>query len=178
MPKFALQMKCELDNVVEFRIDIEKTDWVLDLERGSDGMRKEDQTIAKRDVYEIEGSRGDANYIMKWEKGDKSACNISILEEKSVDGTYTTEDGNNWKTMCVMEARGADIIKWKLKDNGCFKVISGTDEDTKNRKVFSDGEVDFQEDGNSNKFDFFGVDEEGLKVEMREIELQVVPYKN
>ena len=40
---------------------------------------RQEQTINKTDVFEIEGSRGDANYIMKWEKGDKAACNISIL---------------------------------------------------------------------------------------------------
>ena len=47
-------------------------------------MRKCDQTLNSQDVFEIEGSKGDANYIMKWEKGDKSACNISIIEDKTV----------------------------------------------------------------------------------------------
>ena len=123
MPKYALQMKSELKNVLEvrifiliflissnfrkkntnsaslnelfvifdrilfwkqFRIDTEKVDWTIDLERGSDGMRKCDQTLNSQDVFEIEGSKGDANYIMKWEKGDKSACNISIIEDKTV----------------------------------------------------------------------------------------------
>jgi len=177
MPKFALQVKAELENILEFRIDLEETDWTIDLERGSDGLRKPDQTIAKRDVFEIEGSRGDANYIMKWEKGDKTSCNISILDEKTVDGTYHADDANKWKTICVMEARGADIIGWKLLDKGAFKIISGSEEDTNNRKVFEKGEVEFQEDGNSGKFTFFGVDEEGNPVTMNEVETQVVTHK-
>lgn len=178
MPKFALQIKSELQNVLEFRIDLETIDWTIDLERGSDGMRKEDQTLNKGDVFEIEGSRGDANYIMKWEKGDKTACNISILDEKSVDGTYHADDNAKWKTVCVMEARGADIIGWKLLDKGCFKIISGSEEDTKNRKVFDKGEVEFQQDGESGKFTFFGVDEEGNPVAMNEVETQVVTHKS
>lgn len=177
MPKFALQIKAEFENVLEFRIDPEKTTWNVDLERGSDGLRKQEQTINKTDVFEIEGSRGDANYIMKWEKGDKAACNISILDEKSVDGTYHADDANKWKTMCVMEARGADIIAWHLADSESFKIISGTEEDTKNRKSFENGEAKFEKDGESGKFIFYGVDEEGNQVAMNEVETQVVNHK-
>jgi len=178
MPKFALQMKCELENVLEFRIDLENVEWTVHLERGSDGLRKADQTLKKSDEFEMEGSRGVANYIMKWEKGDKAACNISILDEKSVDGTYSADDNAQWKTMGVMEARGCDIIGWSLVDKGAFKIISGSEEDTKNRKVFENADVDFQPDGQTGKFIFFAVDEEGNQVAMNEVETQVVPYKN
>jgi len=176
MPKYALQMKSELKNVLEFRIDTEKVDWTVDLERGSDGMRKTDQTLNKQDVFEIEGSKGDANYIMKWEKGDKSACNISIIEDKTVDATYGEADSNNWKTMCVMEARGADIIAWKLADTSCFQVISGCEANTANRKKFNKetgNPIDFLADGESGKFEFYAVDEEGEEVAMKEVEVRV-----
>lgn len=179
MPKFALQMKAELTNTLEFRVDLEETTWTVNLERGSDGLRKADQTISKTDEFELEGSRGNANYIMKWEKGDKSSCNISILDEKSVDGTYGIDDASKWKTMCVMEARGADITSWVLSDGkkpcGLFKIISGNEEDEKNRKVFGGDDVEFTNDGG--KFNFFGVDEEGNEVTMAEVETQVVTFK-
>lgn len=51
---------------------------------------KEGITISKGDVFELEGSRGDANYIMKWPH-NKTQAYIKIVDLKGVNGAYTED---------------------------------------------------------------------------------------
>ncbi len=74
---------------------------------------KEGVTISKGDVMELEGSRGDANFIMKW-PGNKQQAYIKIVDIKGVTGNYTEDNAGKWVTVLGLECRGIVPIAWKV----------------------------------------------------------------
>lgn len=64
MTIFALQIKATLENVSKL-IPISNNLWKFDIINSS-GERREGITVTLEDQIELEGSRGIANYVMKW----------------------------------------------------------------------------------------------------------------
>lgn len=70
-------------------------------------------TISKADVMELEGSRGDANYIMKW-PGQKVQSYMKIVDLKGVTGHYTEESSGEWVAVLALECRGVVPVRWQV----------------------------------------------------------------
>jgi hypothetical protein len=64
-------------------------------------------------VYELEGSRGDANFIMKW-PGNKQQAYIKIVDLKNVTGNYTEDNSGKWVAVLGLECRGIVPKSWKV----------------------------------------------------------------
>lgn len=62
---------------------------------------------------ELEGSRGEANYIMKW-PGSKTQAYIKIVELKGVSGSYTDENSGKWVTVLALECRNLVPTAWRV----------------------------------------------------------------
>ena len=62
---------------------------------------------------ELEGSRGDANFIMKW-PGNKQQAYIKIVDIKGVTGNYTEDQAGKWVTVLGLECRGIVPTAWKV----------------------------------------------------------------
>lgn len=75
--------------------------------------KKDGITISKSDVYELEGSRGEANFIMKW-PGNKAQTYIKIVDLKGVTGNYTEDDTGKWVSVLGLECRGIVPTSWKV----------------------------------------------------------------
>lgn len=155
----ALQMKATLGNVVEFRIPEDHT-FHIDIEQGGEVVKK-DVEINREDTYEIEGSKGIANLVFTTLK-----ANLTIKDEKTVDGTYCADDSEQWKTVAVIESRGCEVGNWTL--TGGYQVISENDEG--NRQTFKDCDV-------NKDSEFNDVDEDGKPVTIYEPETRVVVFK-
>jgi hypothetical protein len=66
MPLFLLKIKCTLDGVAEMA-PIPGALWKFDIESGG-GDSREGITVGANDEYELTGSKGTANYVMKWDR--------------------------------------------------------------------------------------------------------------
>ena len=76
MPVFALEIKADLENISKLR-PLENNLWKLDISN-SEAERKLGITVSAGDEIDIEGSRGTANFIMKW-PGSKQQSYIKIV---------------------------------------------------------------------------------------------------
>ena len=109
MPIFLLKIKADLENISTLR-PVEGVCWKFDIE-SSDGERKEGITVSSTETIELEGSRGDANFVMRWHKGSPPSY-IKIVPVKKVDGSYNTKDGGTFATIAGFECRGLTITKF------------------------------------------------------------------
>lgn len=66
---------------------------------------REGITVSKGDILELDGSKGEANFIIKW-SNSKSQSYMKIVDSKGVTGEYTAADSGKVKTIFVLECRG------------------------------------------------------------------------
>jgi hypothetical protein len=109
MPIFLLKIKADLENIETLR-PVEGVCWKFDIE-SSDGERKEGITVSSTEIIELEGSRGEANFVMRWHKGDPPSY-IKIVAVKKVDGSYNSKDGGKFATIAGFECRGLTITRY------------------------------------------------------------------
>ena len=85
MPTYVLSIKAELENV-ESMLPMKDVMWKFDVVNTA-AERKEGITVSSIDEYELTGSRGVANFVMKW-PGDKHESYIKIVHVKKVTPQY------------------------------------------------------------------------------------------
>lgn len=104
MPLFLLRIKVDLENIAELTPQFENL-WKFDIS-SSDGEERKGITVSKSDVLELNGSKGDANYVMKWHKADSHQAYIKLVDVKKADGSYKITDTGTWVTILGLECRG------------------------------------------------------------------------
>lgn len=106
MPLFVLQGKGELEGVEWMRPKAAVT-WTFDIENDAN-ERREGITVCSVDELELEGSRGTANFVMKFNKGDHSSYIKfeKLTMKKHGTGVITEAQSGLWVTLAVMECRG------------------------------------------------------------------------
>jgi hypothetical protein len=100
MPTYHLQIKAELEGIQQLQ-PISGHLWKMDVE--GEGNTRNGITVSESDVIELEGSKGEANYVMKWDKSSKHQAYIKIVPSKGCDFTYKAEDSGKWVTILAIE---------------------------------------------------------------------------
>ena len=111
MPIYHLKIKAELENI-EYLKKIPNNLWKFDV-ISTGGDTKEGVTVSEEDIIELDGSKGEANYIMKW-TGSNQQAYIKIINNKSIQDIYTCDDSNRntYVTILGLECRNLEISKW------------------------------------------------------------------
>ncbi|KAJ1435265.1 hypothetical protein B484DRAFT_446138 [Ochromonadaceae sp. CCMP2298] len=112
MPVYLIKLKAELENIKQL-IPLTDNTWIFDIQSSDGGDTKESITVCKSDLAPLDGSKGEAHYIMKWPRA-KAQSYIKIIDVKGVTGTYTEESSGKWVTVLGLECRGLEIVKWRL----------------------------------------------------------------
>ncbi|KAJ8612690.1 hypothetical protein CTAYLR_002136 [Chrysophaeum taylorii] len=127
MPVFVLSIKVDLENVSSLAPKTQSV-WVIDAKNGQSDETRRGVTISAGDDFEIEGSRGTANLIIKFaDAKEKSTCRILSSDDKKLKKLKlraVTDD--NWTPFLAMEARGMDVLKVDLGDNFVAASTEGT----------------------------------------------------
>jgi hypothetical protein len=85
MPTYVLSIKAELENVASL-LPLNDVMWKFDI-TSSSSERKEGITVCPSEELELSGSRGTANFVMRW-KGDKHESYIKVVHVKKVTTKY------------------------------------------------------------------------------------------
>ncbi|KAJ3100740.1 hypothetical protein HDU97_001967 [Phlyctochytrium planicorne] len=147
MPKFALQLKADLENATDLRPAESDYEWSFKVKCGScheenDGFI----TFNAVDQLDIPRSRGTANFVMKC-KFCGSDSNATIVENSLKP--YNADDSGSWKTVLTIEARGLEFVGW-TPTHGQDLVVKGEE----SGEVFT---LDFEDDPTT----WVGYDEKG-----------------
>lgn len=122
MPVFLLKIKANLENIATIR-PVEGVCWRFDIE--NNGERKEGITVSSTEIIELEGSKGEANFVMRWSKGAPPSY-IKIVPVKKVTGTYTSSDAGKFVTVAGFECRGLTITRFIPGEDFTAESTGGT----------------------------------------------------
>lgn len=112
MPTYALEIKADLEGIARL-IPNENNPWQFDIASESGGAEtKEGITVSAVDDLEIEGSRGTANFIMKWRESKQHAY-IKIVPMHKEAGVYPIEKAGEFVKIVAFECRGLTLENWK-----------------------------------------------------------------
>ena len=125
MPKFALKIKCELENVASFRWE-QNNQWCFTV-TNADTSESCEAYLCKDDELELAGSRGTAHFIKKW-PGEQSQSYLKIIDVKKVTGAteYTAENNGEEVVILAVEARGLVPTEWTCKNDFTVTTTGGT----------------------------------------------------
>jgi hypothetical protein len=92
--------------------------WQFDIASDSTGGGdvKEGITVCAVDELEIEGSRGTANFVMKW-KGSNQHAYIKIVPMHRQTGEYPIEKSGEFVKVAAFECRGLSLERWLPGDD-------------------------------------------------------------
>jgi hypothetical protein len=106
MPKFALQVKAQLQGVGSFSVNDADYPWHITLRCGSCGEQSEKPVVVSQSD-DVEGIRGASVNLKISCKLCKRVNDLTILAGAS---TYTSEDAPEWRQFLAVEARGTEPV--------------------------------------------------------------------
>ena len=108
MPTFKLSIKADLEGIKEL-IPQENNLWKFNIASIDGGDTRNGVTISTADILPLDGSKGDANFIVKWTKSSPQSY-AKIVPLKNVNGKYSKS--GEWTTILAIECRGLELIEW------------------------------------------------------------------
>jgi len=118
MVVIVLKMKADLEGVEKLVFPPDH-EWVLDVQQSNGTEIRKGITISSSEECEIQGSRGTANFVLKWE-GAKAQSSMSIYTPsrsgplKGVTlGEYTSAHSGTFQPIAAFECRGLEPISWQ-----------------------------------------------------------------
>ncbi|KAK9842024.1 hypothetical protein WJX81_004623 [Elliptochloris bilobata] len=131
----VLYMKANLENVVKISLPEGHT-FCLDVKDSTGDDVREGVRVSSADDVELPGSRGSANFALKWVRDARHPAHLTLAPLKGVTRPYSAADDGKWVGVVGMECRGLEPIRWQPEAGFCVETPSGT--------VFED--VDLSED--------------------------------
>eukprot|EP00729_Bicosta_minor_P002985 gene2985-8621_t len=130
-------MSAELEEVTDFSAPADH-EWCLDLKQSDSDEVKEGVFISSEREFELEGSRGIANFMMKF-PGSSKQVTVTVLNDlKDVLMPLTKEEGGAIDVpIAAFECRGCEPVKWTPTGGYTCKGAGSAE------KTF---EVDFEDD--------------------------------
>jgi len=74
---------------------------------------------------ELSGSKGTANFVMKWDKQSKHQAYAVVEQVKGLTRPIGAEDNNTWVPVVAFECRGLDMERHHPRDGWVVVSTSG-----------------------------------------------------
>lgn len=110
MPQYFLKVKADLENIQQLT-PVAGNLWKFDIQTPGGGESRSGITVSADDIYPLEGSRGEANFIIKWPYANDQSY-IKIITHKSVASSITAEKSGSFVTLLAMECRNIEPTAW------------------------------------------------------------------
>ena len=79
-------------------------------------------TVTSSHEKELPGSKGTANFALKWARDSKHVASLNVKEiekelkfksKEKIKGCYTAEDDGSFVGIVAFECRGMDVTEWQ-----------------------------------------------------------------
>mmetsp|Transcript_31322 Transcript_31322/g.88825 ORF Transcript_31322/g.88825 Transcript_31322/m.88825 type:complete len:162 (+) Transcript_31322:246-731(+) len=121
MVLLCLHIKANLENIKSLTLPVGHI-WCVTLQQSQGSERRPKVEICENESHEIPGSKGNANFIMKWAKDDRKVCTINIEHVKNYTRAYGEDDNNQFVPIVGFDCRGAEPVDWHPQ--GGFRIES------------------------------------------------------
>eukprot|EP01039_Chlorochromonas_danica_P002548 gene2548-2789_t len=136
MPQFVLKVKADLDNIRAL-IPVEGNLWKFDIQTPGGGDERKGVTVSTEESFPLEGSRGEANFLIKWPHASDQAYIKILTQSRAVAKEYSVDDGGSFVTILALECRGLEVTAWHPSFDFDVESIGGT--------VFKHNQVDLSD---------------------------------
>jgi len=69
--------------------------------------------VSPAEVHDLSGSRGVANFVMKWARDSKHECYCNLQQVKNVTRPFTVNDTGKFVPVVGFDCRGLEPIDWR-----------------------------------------------------------------
>ncbi|KIZ05665.1 hypothetical protein MNEG_2291 [Monoraphidium neglectum] len=111
MPTFVLHVKAELENVRTLSLQ-KSAHYCIDVKESAGSEQRDGVYVTANDTHELSGSKGTANFVMKFDKASKHEAYLNVLEIKGVTRDITEEDNGKWVPVIAFECRGLEPVAY------------------------------------------------------------------
>ncbi|CAO1633420.1 unnamed protein product [Jaminaea pallidilutea] len=130
MPRLALQIKAQLENVKELRPSTD--DYTLMVKTQCTSCHEEHPklvAITPESEIETKGGRGTADLVMSCQfckrEGSAKFEENPPKEPRWRPYSNPEDSGADWRTLCVLDVRGMDLVGWEPMGTWKCKATSG-----------------------------------------------------
>eukprot|EP00877_Chromochloris_zofingiensis_P005867 jgi/Chrzof1/1533/Cz10g11130.t1 len=124
MPVFLLYVKGDLEHVAKITIP-QDFRFNIDVQESAGTETRNGVYVTAAEDHELSGSKGTANYVMKWAKDSRKEAYINLTEIKGVTRSYTGDDDGKFVPIMGFECRGLDPIAFYPQDQWNVQTTSG-----------------------------------------------------
>eukprot|EP00904_Undaria_pinnatifida_P001206 jgi/Undpi1/11086/HiC_scaffold_30.g13384.m1 len=102
----------------------ENNKWIVTMQSPDAGERREHVEVTRARNEELVGSRGTANFVVKWEGAKKQAtANIVDIKKVTTGGEIKGEQSGEFVSVLALDCRGLEPVAWHPSTD--FSVTSG-----------------------------------------------------
>ncbi|KAK9908399.1 hypothetical protein WJX75_007289 [Coccomyxa subellipsoidea] len=129
----VLFIKARLENVAKISLPLGHT-YNLTVKDSTGEDTREGVTVTSTHEEELPGSKGSANFALKWVRDSKHVAYLNVKEiekelknksKQKITGCYTANDDGNFVGLVAFECRGLDVIGWQPEDGFIVESTSG-----------------------------------------------------
>ena len=125
MVLLVLYVKAELENIgsIKFPANLQ---YCFDVKDAQSDEEKKGVYLCADEVAEIDGSKGDANFAMRF-PDCKKQCTVTFTDVKGVTrDEYTEEDSGTFVPIRAFDCRGPELTNWAPNGGLVVRSIEGT----------------------------------------------------
>lgn len=111
MVLFLLCVKADLEGISSLQLP-PGTQYCLTVKDSAGEDTRSGVYVSADEVHELAGSRGVANFVLKWAKDSKREAYLNIEEVKNVTRPLTADDDGNFVPIIGFDCRGLEPIHW------------------------------------------------------------------
>eukprot|EP00238_Polyblepharides_amylifera_P004048 CAMPEP_0196591490 /NCGR_PEP_ID=MMETSP1081-20130531/69791_1 /TAXON_ID=36882 /ORGANISM="Pyramimonas amylifera, Strain CCMP720" /LENGTH=163 /DNA_ID=CAMNT_0041914861 /DNA_START=63 /DNA_END=554 /DNA_ORIENTATION=+ len=120
----ALYMKADLENVTNVHAPANHQ-WCLTVKQSDGNEERGPVYVCEDETFELTGSKGTANFILKWD-GSKKESYINVIRDmKGITRPYCAEDSGKEVPIVVFECRGMEPIAWAPEGGYMCESVEG-----------------------------------------------------
>lgn len=108
---FLLYVKADLENV-ESLAPAPGAHFCLDVQESAGSERRGGVYVHAGEKHELAGSRGEAHFVMKFDKASKHEAYLNVLDVKGVTRPVTAADSGKWVPVVAFECRGLEPVAY------------------------------------------------------------------
>ncbi|CAN0216261.1 unnamed protein product [Laminaria digitata] len=91
----------------------ENNKWIVTMQSPDEGERREHVEVTRARNEELVGSRGTANFVVKWQGAKKQAtANIVDIKKVTTGGEIKGEQSGEFVPILALDCRGLEPIAW------------------------------------------------------------------
>ncbi|BDA44885.1 probable CXXC motif containing zinc binding protein [Coccomyxa sp. Obi] len=129
----VLFIRARLENVAKISLPLGHT-YTLTVKDSTGETTREGVTVTSSHEEELPGSKGTANFALKWARDSKHVASLNVKEiekelkvksKEKIKGCYTAEDEGSFVGIVAFECRGMDVTGWQPEDGFIVESTSG-----------------------------------------------------